>query len=144
MAAFDALSAMAGRAVMQVYGEQFAAQPRTIATLDVNARRITDTDRDEIVFGAVLHEYFSRVDMQTNGSPRSLSALTAANLAESAGHTSARIRIKFPATALPFRLMQGDRVRRVSTGTVYNVAEVRISSHGKYTADLNIIDGAAP
>lgn len=140
MAAFDALSAMAGRSVRRVYGETFAVQPRTVATLDVNARRVADAGRPEVTFQAVPHEYFSRVDMQSNGSPRSLSALTAANLAEGAGHSTARIRIKFPATALPFRLAQGDRVRRVSTGAIYNVAEVRISSHDKFTADLNILD----
>lgn len=140
MAVFDALSAMAGRAVARVYSDLFAVLPRTVASLDVNARRIVDAGREELIFSAVLHEYFSRVDKQSNGSPRSLSALTAANLAEEAGHSTARIRIKFPATALPFRLAQGDRVRRLSNGLVYNVAEVRLSSHAKFTADLNLLE----
>lgn len=140
MPSFDDLDGMAGRAVDRVVGEAFTASPRSAPSLDVNARSVPDTARPVTAFRAGVYEFFSRADKQTNGSPRSQSALTAANLAEAAGHTTARIRIKFQGSALPFRLAPGDTVTRLKTGKVYRVAEVRISSQSNFTADLNLFD----
>lgn len=138
MTAFDKLDDMAGRAVLRIHGEPFSVQPRSTGD-DVNGRAGNDPNRPARTFPAAVHSYFSRADMQDGGSARSLTATTAANLAQGAGHTSARIRIKFKPSALPYRLARGDRVTRVGTGEVFTVAEYRISSGDNATADLNIL-----
>jgi hypothetical protein len=140
MPVFDKLDAMAVRAVDRVFGEAFIISPRAAPSLDVNARTVGDGQREPIEFTASYYEYFSRVDMQSTGTPRSKIGVTVANMAQNAGHTSLRSRIKFNLSALPYRPTGGDRITRVSTGAVYRVAEVRGSSHGNVTVDLNIIE----
>lgn len=143
MPAFDKLDAMAVRAVDRVFGEQFIISPRAAPSLDVNARTAGDGSRLAVEFTASYYEFFSRVDQQSTGTPRSQTGVTAANIAQPAGHTSQRARIKFNSSALSYRPAQGDRITRVATGVTYRVAEVRASSHGNLTLDLNIIERPA-
>lgn len=141
MTAFDALNVQAVRSVQRVRGETFTVSPRTEVSRDVNARRAADPARSPVTLIAVLHEYFSRPDGSAGGATaRAPTALSSANMAQPAGHTSQRVRIKFRLADLLYGLEKGDRVIRIATGHVYNVAEIRRGSFGNLTADLNLIE----
>ena len=128
---FQDAAVAASAAVDTVFGEPWIYQPMA-AGGDVNARRAPDPDRAALpITGAYIDPY-----------ARALSGPTRSQgvKAEQPGHASGRPALSLDLAQLPYEPRRGDRVTRLNTGEVFEVAEDRPDRTGPRTMlDLNLI-----
>lgn len=128
---FDAATKAAASSVGRVMGEAFAYIPMTTPA-DRNARPTADPER------AVV-DAFTAVPGFPSARAESGPVRTPGVTAERPGHASTRPFISFPLARLPYAARKGDRVKRLATGELYQIAELLPSAPGHVRADLNLI-----
>lgn len=136
---FATLAAAASAQVDRVYGEAWLYQP--MAVDDPNGRRSPDPDRAAVTITAAYQSAFARA---SSGPTR-----TQGVRPERPGHASERPRISIDLQAcvatdgtpspLPYRPRTRDRLTRIKSGVVYEIAEPRTDDTPRFEADLNIV-----
>lgn len=130
MTPFSTAAEKLSAAVDAVYGETFTFLPRKSGG-DVNAPFAADPDRAPLEFTASLINRYARADSRLV-TKQGVSA-------EKPGHASARPQLSFDRAALPYEARRGDRVRRAKDGSVYVLAELRVTEDRRIVADINRI-----
>src|SRR4051812_35833422 len=116
MSMFADLAVNASAAIDQVYGEAFVYRPMTRVS-DVNAPFGPDIERPVKTITAAYMDKFARA---ISGPARVQGVRN-----EMPGHATDRPLISIDKDALPYDVRTGDRIERVKTGAVYQLAEPR-------------------
>lgn len=126
---FKRAAAVASKSVDAVYGEAFIFKPMKRAD-DVNARLLSDSDRDEVTILAVVAQSFARA---LEGAARVQGVKS-----EMPGHSTVRPVISVDRDKLG-DIRVGDRFQRVSDAALFQVAEIRRHDPARILLDVNRI-----
>jgi hypothetical protein len=132
---FAAATQAAAATVAAVMGESFDYIPMTTPA-DRNARPVADPERD-VVRG--LAAVWGAPSARADSGPVRTPGVTA----ERPGHASSRPFVSLPRARLPYDVRRGDRLQRLASGELYQVAEVLPSAPGHVRLDLNLIQAGS-
>lgn len=116
----------------EAFGEAFTFEPMR-RDLDPNKRGGDDPTRRSFAFSGVVSDVHARALAENGPSQYDVGH---------PGHTTGRISVNVYLPLFPYRPVQGDRVRRVGSGEVYKIAEVRPEGDGRAALDLNLLTRA--
>lgn len=132
MSLFADFSVMASATIDEVYGEAFVYIPMT-RTSDVNASPMVSPDIDRPV-KTITAAYMDKFARAISGPARVQGVRN-----EMPGHATDRPFISIDKDALPYEVRTGDRIKRVKTGAVYQLAEPRRDDMQRTEADLTVV-----
>lgn len=123
---FDGAAAVAGATVDAVFAAPFTLLPRALAAGDVNGRSGADPARPSVSFAGIYSEEGQMMRPEWRAKPDDLtSAIVAAPPS-----------VDVAAAAFAQRPREGDHVRRVDTGEMYRIADIRERHPGRLVLGL--------
>lgn len=113
------------------FGESFTFEPMQRA--DPNRRAGEDPTRAPIAFVGIVTDVHARANAENGPSQYDIGR---------PGHSSSRVSVNVLLAAFPSRPIKGDRVRRVATSDLFQIAEVRPEGDGRAALDMNLLTRA--